>query len=67
MRTFRWLLQLVVVTPHVAPPPPLVLSALHRLLSANASPPVCLLFASWLSRCPCCRAAAASAYLSFAI
>jgi hypothetical protein len=23
-------------------------------------PPVCLLFASWLSRCPCCRAAADS-------
>jgi hypothetical protein len=28
------------------PPPPLVLSALRRLLSADASPPVCLLYAS---------------------
>jgi hypothetical protein len=35
------------------PPPPLVLSLLHRLLSADVSPPVCLLFASWLLRFPC--------------
>ncbi len=55
--------------PHVMPPPPLVLSALSCLMSADASPPVCLLyasppicllFASWLSHCPCCRAAADS-------
>ena len=57
-RRLRWRLRLVVATPHVAPPPTLVLSALRRLLSAHASPPVCLLFASWLSRHPCCRAAA---------
>ena len=53
-----WRLWLVVPMPHVAPPPPLVLSALHHLLSADASPhvcllyaspPGCLLFASWLS------------------
>jgi len=51
-------------------PPPLGLSRPHRLLSADASPPVCLLytsppvcllFASWLSCRPCCRAAADSA------
>jgi hypothetical protein len=50
-------------------PPPLVLSLLRRLLSADASPPVCLLhasppvyllFASWLSRRPWCRATSAS-------
>jgi hypothetical protein len=52
--------RLVVGTPLVTPPPPLDLSMLHRLLSADASPPVCLLFASWLSRCPCCCAAASS-------
>ena len=65
----RWRLRLVVATPHVMPLPPLVLSALRRLLSADASlpfvlyasTPVCLLFASWLSRRPCCRAAANSA------
>ena len=46
------------------------LSRPHRLLSGDASPPICLLyasppvsllFASWLSRRPCCRAAADSA------
>jgi hypothetical protein len=31
---------------HVVPPSPLVLSALRRLLSADAPPPVCLLYAS---------------------
>jgi hypothetical protein len=40
--------------------PLLVLSMIHRLLSANAFPPIGLLFASWLSCHPCCRAAAAS-------
>ncbi len=59
----------VVTTPHVMPLPPLVLSVLRRLLSADdsppfchlyASPPICLLFASWLSCHPCCRAAADS-------
>ena len=58
----RWRLRLVVTTPHIAPPLPLVLSALRRLLSADASPPicllypsppVCLLFASWLSTTGC--------------
>jgi hypothetical protein len=44
--------------PLVAPLPLLVLSTIHRLLSANASPPVGLLFASWLSCHP--RAATAS-------
>jgi hypothetical protein len=58
-RLLHWrCLRLVVPMPHVAPPPPLVLSALRRLLSADASPhvcllyaspPSCLLFASWLS------------------
>ncbi len=69
-RRLRFCLRLVVATPHVVPPPPLILSALHCLLSADASPPfcllyasppVCLFFASWLSRRPCCRAAADSA------
>jgi hypothetical protein len=55
-----WCLQLIVTTPLVAPLPLLVLSTIRRLLSANASPPVGLLFASWLSCHPCCRAAAAS-------
>ena len=68
-RRLCWRLRLVVTMPHVAPPPPLFLSALHRLLSAGASPPICLLhasppvyllFASWLSRRPCCCAASAS-------
>ncbi len=56
----RWRLLLIVAMPLVKPPSPLVLSTLHCLLSADASPPVCLLFASWLLRPPCCRAAAAS-------
>ena len=69
-RRLRWRLRLVVATPHIALSPPLVLLALHHLLSADASPPVCLLhasppvyflFASWLSCRPCCRAADASA------
>jgi hypothetical protein len=33
---------------------------IHHLLSANASPPVGLLFASWLLCHPCCCAAATS-------
>jgi hypothetical protein len=56
----RWCLQLIVTTPLVAPLPLLVLSTIHCLLSANASPPVGVLFASWLLCHPCCRAAAAS-------
>jgi hypothetical protein len=56
----HWCLQLIVATPLVAPLPLLVLLTIHRLLSANASPPVGLLFASWLSCHPCCRAATAS-------
>ena len=72
-RRFRWRLRLVVETPHVVPPPPLVLSALRRLLSADASPPICLLytsppvyilFASWLPCRPCCPTAAAAASAS---
>ncbi len=46
--------------PLVAPLLLLLLLTIHRLLSANASPPVGLLFPSWLSCHPCCRAAAAS-------
>jgi hypothetical protein len=57
----RWCLQLIVTTPLIALLPLLVLLAIHRLLSANASPPVGLLFAaSWLLCHPCCCAAAAS-------
>ncbi len=56
----RWCLRLIVTTPLIALLPLLVLSTIHRLLSANASPPVGLLFASWLSCHPCCRATAAS-------
>jgi hypothetical protein len=56
----RWCLQLIVTMPLVVLLPLLVLSTIHRLLSKNASPPVGLLFASWLSCHPCCRAAAAS-------
>ncbi len=56
----RWCLQLIVTTPLVAPLLLLVLSTIHHLLSANASPPTGLLFASWLSCHPCCCAAAAS-------
>jgi hypothetical protein len=48
------------MTPLITPLPLLVLSTIHRLLSANASPPVGLLFASWLLRHPCCRAATTS-------
>ena len=68
-RRLRVCLRLIVATPHVVPPPPLVLSVLRRLLSADASPPfcllyasppVCLLFARWLSHRPCCRATADS-------
>ncbi len=55
-----WCLQLIVTTPLVAPLPLLVLSTIHCLLSANASPPIGLLFASWLSCHPCCHAATAS-------
>ncbi len=58
---------LVVMMPLVMPLPPLImllppldLSTLHCLLSADASPPVCHLFASWLPCCPCCCIAASS-------
>jgi hypothetical protein len=46
--------------PLVPPLPLLVLSTIHRLLSANASPPVGLLFASWLLCHPCCCATTTS-------
>jgi hypothetical protein len=46
--------------PLFAPLPLLVLLTIHCLLSANASPPVGLLFASWLSCHHCCCAAFAS-------
>ncbi len=46
--------------PLIALLPLLILSTIHRLLSANASPPVGPLFASWLSCHPCCCATAAS-------
>ncbi len=52
------------MTPLVAPLPLLVPSMIHRLLSVNASPPVGLLFASWLSCHPCCRATATSCPLN---
>jgi hypothetical protein len=60
----RWCLRLIVMTPLVALLPLLVLSTIHRLLSENASPPVGVLFASWLSCHPCCCAAAASCPLN---
>jgi hypothetical protein len=50
----------IVTTPLVAPLLLLVLSTINCLLSANPSPPVGLLFASWLSCHPRCCAAAAS-------
>ncbi len=56
----RWCLWLIVMMPLVAPLPLLVLSTIHCLLSVNASPPVGLLFTSWLSCYPCCCTAAAS-------
>ncbi len=56
----HWCLQLIVMTLLVAPLLLLVLSMIHCLLSVNASPPVGLLFASWLLCHPCCCAAAAS-------
>ncbi len=59
----RWCLRLVVTMPLVAPLL-LILLTIRRLLSANPSPPVGLLFASWLLRHPCCRAAAASCPLN---
>ncbi len=46
------------MTSLVAPLPLLILSTIHRLLSANAFPPVGLLFTSWLLCHLCCRAAA---------
>ncbi len=55
-----WCLRLIVTMPLVVLLPLLVLSTIHRLLSANASPPIGLLFASWLLCHPCCHAAAAS-------
>ncbi len=56
----RWCLRLIVTTPLIVLLPLLVISMIHHLMSANASPPVGHLFASWLSCHPCCRAAAAS-------
>jgi hypothetical protein len=56
----RWCLRLIVTMPLIVPLPLLVLLMIHHLLSANAFPPIGLLFASWLSCHPCCRAAAAS-------
>jgi hypothetical protein len=56
----RLCLRLIVTMLLVTLLPLLVLSTIHRLLSANASPPVGLLFVSWLLCHPCCRAAAAS-------
>jgi len=41
-------LRLIVAMSLIAPPPPHVLSMLHRLLSTDTSPPIYLLFASWL-------------------
>jgi hypothetical protein len=52
--------RLVVVTPFAAPQPPLVLLMLCHTLSTDASPPVCLLFASWLLFSPCCCTIASS-------
>ncbi len=59
----RWCLQLIVTTPLIAPLQLLILSTIHCILSVNTSPPVGLLFASWLSCHPCCCAAAASCSL----
>jgi hypothetical protein len=56
----RWCLRLIVMMPLVALLLLLVLSAIHHFLSANAFPPVGLLFASWLLCHPCCHAATAS-------
>ncbi len=56
----RWCLRLIVTAPLVTLLPLLFLSTIHHLLSANAFPPVGLLFASWLSCHPCCCAPAAS-------
>ncbi len=56
----RWCLQLIVMTSLIAPLLLLILSMIHRLLSANASSPVGLLFAGWLSCHPCCHPAATS-------
>jgi hypothetical protein len=47
--------------PLVVPLLLLVLLTIRCLLSADASPPIGLLFASWLSRCPCCCSATAAA------
>ncbi len=55
-----WCLRMVVMTPLVALLLLLVLLMIHRLLSVNASPPIGILFASWLSCHPCCCAATAS-------
>ncbi len=60
----RWCLQLIVLMPLIILLPLLVLSTIHRLLSANASPSIGLLFASWLSCNPCCHAAATSCPLN---
>ncbi len=56
----RWCLQLILTMPLFAPLPLLVLLTIYRLLPANTSPPVGLLFASWLLCHPCCHAIAAS-------
>ncbi len=60
----HWCLQLIVTMPLAALLQLLVLLTIYRLLSANASPPVGLLFTSWLLCHPCCCAAAASCPLN---
>ncbi len=56
----RWCLRLVVTMPLAVPLLLLVLLTIQQLLSANASPPIDLLFASRLLHHPCSCAAAAS-------
>ncbi len=60
----HWCLQLIVTTPLVAPLPLLILSTIHRLLSAKASPTIGILFASWLLCHSCCCATATSCPLN---
>jgi hypothetical protein len=54
---------LVVATHLIAPLLPLVLLMLQCTLSADTPPPVCLLFASWLSCCSCYCTTASSCSL----
>ena len=63
-RKLCFCLRLVVATPHVVPPPPLALLALCRLLSADASPPFCLLYVSPPIRLFFCQLVVASPLLS---